>query len=141
MAQKKKKSRDLTLLGRSEQSFPSAPGRGILEVFPNPNPERDYWIHFNSSEFTSLCPVTGQPDFATVDLRYVPGKHCVESKSLKFYLASYRSTPSFGEGVTNRILEDLVEVVKPRKLELILKFARRGGLELTVSCSHEASPK
>ncbi|MEE9519335.1 MAG: preQ(1) synthase, partial [bacterium] len=87
-----------------------------IETFPNPAPERDYEIAFDCPEFTCLCPLTGQPDFATIHISYVPGESCVELKSLKLYLWSYRDEGTFHEAVTNRILDDLVEAVGPRRM-------------------------
>lgn len=133
---KSTKRAPLKLLGHSAARFPSSPDRAILEVFPNRNTVRPYWITFETSEFTSLCPVTGQPDFATVTIRYIPAEVCVETKSLKFYLASYRNTPSFGEDVTNRILEDLVAVLEPHRLHVNAAFFARGGIALTIDAEY-----
>src|SRR4051795_4029290 len=91
----------------------------ILEAFPNPRPERDYQIEFVFPEFTSVCPVTGQPDFATITVRYVPDRQCVEMKSLKLYFFAYRNKGIFYEAVTNTILDDLVAVLKPRQMTVI----------------------
>jgi len=126
------KSRKVSLLGRSEARLPSKPDRKVLETFPNRNKSRDFWITLDCPEFTSLCPVTGQPDFASIEIRYIADELCVETKSLKFYLASFRATPSFGEDVVNRILDDLVAVLKPRALEIEAQFAPRGGISLRV---------
>lgn len=131
-----RKPRKLTLLGSSGARFPSTPDAGILETFPNRNKQRDYWITFDCPEFTSLCPVTGQPDFATLQIRYIADELCVETKSLKFYLASFRSTPSFGEDVANRILGDLVAVLSPRRLRVEARFSPRGGIGLSVHAEH-----
>ena len=103
-----------------------------LEVFPNPNPKRDYEIRFECPEFTCLCPRTGQPDFATIRIVYVPDKRCVELKSLKLYLWSYRNEGAFHEAVTNKILDDLVKAVKPRLMEIEGDFYVRGGIHTTV---------
>jgi len=100
----------------------------LLETFPNPNPERDYTIIHRLPEFTSLCPKTGQPDFATIILEYIPEKICVELKSYKFYLQSFRNDGIFFEAVTNRILDDLVKVCKPRYMKITAKFNTRGGI-------------
>lgn len=100
----------------------------ILVTFTNPNPERDYTIIHTAPEFTSLCPVTGQPDFATIILEYIPEKICVELKSYKFYLQSFRNDGIYFEAVTNRILNDLVKVCKPRYMKIIAKFNTRGGI-------------
>ncbi len=104
----------------------------ILEVFPNPKPSRDYEIHFECPEFTCLCPKTGQPDFATIDIFYIPDKLCVELKSLKLYLWSYRDKGTFHEAVINKILDDLSNACKPRSLKVIGDFYVRGGIHTTV---------
>jgi 7-cyano-7-deazaguanine reductase len=127
------------LLGRSEARFPRKPDGKILETFPNRNRGRDYWITLDCAEFTSLCPVTGQPDFAHVEIRYVPRDLCVETKSLKFYLASFRSTPSFGEDVANRILDDLAAALRPRLLHVEVRFSPRGGISLCVEATHDGT--
>ncbi len=126
----------LQLLGRSNAVVPKSPSSDILETFPNRTPERPYRITFDCPEFTSLCPVTGQADFARVTITYTPQARCVESKSLKFYLASYRSTRAFGEDVANRILEDLVQALDPRELTVHIEFSPRGGLRLLVEATH-----
>jgi 7-cyano-7-deazaguanine reductase len=107
-----------------------------LETFPNPEPGRDYEIRFECPEFTCLCPKTGQPDFATVRIRYTPDKLCVELKSLKLYLWSFRDEGHFHEDVTNRILDDLVRAVKPRFMRLSGEFGVRGGIYTTVVAEH-----
>lgn len=128
----------LRLLGRSEERLPAAPDAAILETFPNPAPRRGYLIRFECADFTSLCPVTGQPDFAAMRIEYVPGARCVESKSLKFYLAAYRNERAFNEHVTNRILDDLVRACAPRRAMVTGEFAARGGIALTVVAEHVA---
>jgi 7-cyano-7-deazaguanine reductase len=110
--------------------------RSILETFPNPRPQRDYQVEFVFPEFTSVCPVTGQPDFATITVRYVPDKLCVEMKSLKLYYFSYRNKGIFYEAVTNTILDDLVAVLKPRRMTVIGQFAVRGGTAGTVTAEY-----
>lgn len=109
-----------------------------LETFPNPNPERDYTISFETNEFTCLCPKTGQPDFATIRLQYVPDELCVELKSWKLYLWSYRNEGGFHEAITNRILDDLVAVTQPRWAHIEGDFNIRGGIHTTVLASYEA---
>jgi len=136
MASKKKSSGSLRLLGRSEAKYPARPSAAILETFPNRFPQRSYWIHFDCSEFTSMCPVTGQPDFAVIHVRYIPDLLCIETKSLKFYLASYRHTKSFNEEIVNRILEDLLAACSPRRMEVHGEFSARGGISVTVDASH-----
>ena len=107
-----------------------------LETFPNPAPERDYEIAFDCPEFTCLCPKTGQPDFATIRIRYVPDALCVELKSLKLYLWSYRDEGAFHEAVTNKILGDLVAAVAPRKMTVEGDFWVRGGIKTVVTVTH-----
>ena len=107
-----------------------------LETFPNPHPERDYEIAFEAPEFTCLCPMTGQPDFATLTLDYVADRLCVELKSLKQYVWSYRDEGAFHEAVTNRILDDLVKATRPRYMRLEAKFNVRGGIYTTVIAEH-----
>jgi 7-cyano-7-deazaguanine reductase len=108
-----------------------------LETFPNPNPERDYEIAFECPEFTCLCPKTGQPDFATLRIRYVPDRRCVELKSLKLYLWSFRDEGHFHEAVTNRILDDLVRATRPRRLTVVGDFFVRGGIHTVVTAAYE----
>ena len=110
--------------------------RGILEAFDNPRPGREYEIQFVFPEFTSLCPVTGQPDFATITVRYVPDKRCVEMKSLKLYFFAYRNRGIFYEAVVNTILDDLVAVLSPRQMTVVGEFAVRGGTAGTVTASY-----
>jgi 7-cyano-7-deazaguanine reductase len=111
--------------------MPSAPSKR-LATFTNPQPRRDYRIHMEIPEFTCLCPVTGQPDFATLTLDYVPDRACIELKSLKLYIWSYRNEGAFHEAVTNRILDDLAAAIKPRYMRLIARFFVRGGIFTTV---------
>ena len=117
--------------------MPSHPSKE-LETFDNPQPERDYTIRIRVPEFTCLCPKTGQPDFATLDLEYVPDRLCVELKSLKLYVWSFRDEGAFHEAVTNRILDDLVKTIAPRFMRLTAKFNVRGGIYTTVVAEHRA---
>ena len=133
-----RKNGDLTLLGRSEARIPSSPEEAHLETFPNPA-RREYHIHFETDDFTSLCPVTGQADFARIEIDYVPGRVCVESKSLKFYLASYRNVRAFNEAVTNRILDDFVRACRPIHAVVTAQFSARGGIALSVRAEHSAA--
>lgn len=110
------------------------PGR--LETFPNPAPGRDYEIAHVAPEFTSVCPVTGQPDFGTITVRYVPDRLCVELKSLKLYLGAFRDRGIFYEAVVNRILDDLVAALSPRRMEVVGEFRVRGGIASTVRAAH-----
>jgi 7-cyano-7-deazaguanine reductase len=122
----------LTLLKKGEMNYPTKPDVSIFETFKNGNPQRDYWITFETDEFTSLCPITGQPDFARITIEYIPDQLCVESKSLKLYLFSFRNEGSFYEDVTNRIYSDLFELLKPRHLIVVGDFTARGGIRSSV---------
>ena len=108
----------------------------LLQTFPNPEPKRDYEVRFDCPEFTCVCPMTGQPDFATIKIRYVPDQACVELKSLKLYLWSYRQHGAFHEKVTNTICDDLVALLQPRFLEVEGDFMVRGGIHTVVVCRH-----
>ncbi|HEX9641484.1 MAG TPA: preQ(1) synthase [Candidatus Krumholzibacteria bacterium] len=119
--------------------MPSQPNRQ-LETFANPRPGRDYEIHFEIPEFTCLCPKTGQPDFATLRLSYIPDELCVELKSLKQYIWSFRGEGHYHEDVTNRILDDLVELLDPRWMTLEADFYIRGGIHTVVEASHDKDP-
>ncbi len=134
-----KQPKRLKLLGHSETRVPATPSVAILETFENPA-KRLYWIRFESADFTSLCPITGQADFAQITIDYQPAKRCLETKSLKFYLASYRNERAFNEEVTNHILDDLVRASRPRKMIVRAEFASRGGISLTVSATHPDEP-
>jgi len=111
----------------------------MLETFDNPRPERDYEIEIRCPEFTSVCPKTGQPDFGTLTIRYVPEAACLELKSLKLYLFEYRNRGIFYEAAVNAILDDLVAAVAPRSMELVGDFTARGGITTKVTATHEAS--
>lgn len=110
-----------------------------IEVFDNPNPERDYVIQIDLPEFTCLCPKTGQPDFATLHLKYIADKSCIELKSLKMYVWSFRHEGAFHEAVTNQILNDLVQAIHPRFMRLKAIFNVRGGIYTTVVAEHQQS--
>ena len=120
--------------------MPTRPAK-TLETFPNPNPGRDYEISFECPEFTCLCPRTGQPDFATIRIRYVPDRLCVELKSLKLYLWSFRNEGHFHEAVTNRVLGDLVKTTKPRRMTVEGDFYVRGGIHTIVTASYEKAKR
>ena len=115
--------------------MPTTPSKQ-LEIFPNTHPDRDYEIEFDCPEFTCLCPLTGQPDFARFSITYIPDQNCVELKSLKLYLWSFRDEGAFHEDVTNRILEDLVAAVQPRLMEVVGKWFVRGGITTKVAASY-----
>jgi len=134
--QKKRKTyAGLTLLKRSAQAYPDSPDKARLEAFENAYPRRRYRIHFDCPEFTSLCPVTGQPDFGRITLDYIPNKLCVESKSLKLYLFSFRNHPTFHEEAVNRILDDVVKAIRPRQATVKGVFNPRGGIAITVEAT------
>jgi 7-cyano-7-deazaguanine reductase len=116
----------------------TAPSK-TLETFPNPEPDRDYTIRMRLPEFTCLCPKTGQPDFATLLLEYVADKTCVELKSLKLYIWSFRNEGAFHEAVTNRMLDDLVAATQPRFMRLTAEFGVRGGIYTSVIAEHRAA--
>jgi 7-cyano-7-deazaguanine reductase len=115
--------------------MPTQPSK-ILEVFPNASPERDYTIRMRVPEFTCLCPKTGQPDFATIHIEYVPNQQCIELKSLKLYMWSYRTQGAFHEAVTNRILDDLTSACLPRFMRVTAEFNVRGGIYTSVIAEH-----
>jgi 7-cyano-7-deazaguanine reductase len=115
--------------------MPSKPNK-TFAIFPNPSPGRDYLIHMQIPEFTCLCPMTGQPDFATITLDYIADRRCVELKSLKLYIWSFRNETAFHEAVTNRVLDDLVRSLAPRLMRVTAKFFVRGGIFTTVVAEH-----
>jgi len=121
----------------TEEIFMSTSPSKELECFDNPASERDFTIRIKIPEFTCLCPKTGQPDFATLRIAYIPYKLCVELKSLKLYLWSYRNKGAFHEAITNRILEDLVKAIQPRWMEIEGDFYIRGGIHTVVKVSHQ----
>lgn len=129
--------KNLTLLSKNESNYFSSPDDAKLECFDNQYSERDYWITFDCPEFTSLCPVTGQPDFGHIIIRYIPDKKCVESKSLKMYLFAFRNHNTFHEEVVNRVLSDLVAICDPREAQVIGDFRPRGGISLKIEASHK----
>ena len=118
-------------------SLPDA--AAMLETFENPAPERDYEIVHTAHEFTSLCPVTGHPDFATLTFRYVPDAICVELKSMKLWLQAFRNEGIFYEAVTNKLLDDLVAVLQPRSMTVVGEFSVRGGMSSVVTATYERS--
>lgn len=122
---------EVSLLGRSETRLPASPDEARIEVFANRTPGRRYRVTLDCREFTSLCPVTGQPDMARIRICYEPAETCVETKSVKFYLASFRNTEAFNEDVVNRILDDLVAACAPRAMVVRGDFGSRGGIRLT----------
>ncbi len=123
-------TRNLTLLGSKNTVYSDQYTPAILEVFDNRHPENDYFVKFNCPEFTSLCPITGQPDFATIYISYIPDRRMVESKSLKLYLFSFRNHGAFHEDCVNIIMKDLIKLMAPRYIEVWGKFLPRGGLSI-----------
>jgi 7-cyano-7-deazaguanine reductase len=131
-------TRNLTLLGGGPLQQLSSPEEAVLETFESPS-MRDYEVTFSTQEFTSHCPVTGQPDFAEIIIRYTPDRRCIESKSLKQYLGAYRNQAVFAEGITNRILDDLVRAISPRRAMVVGDFFPRGGIGIRVEATYEGS--
>lgn len=128
----------LSKLGSTTTRY-DVPEASILEAFPNRFPERDYVITFEHPEFTSLCPMTGQPDFGTIRVRYVPGERCVESKSFKLYMGAFRNHGSFMESLTNKIADDLIANLAPRRMTVEGIFNVRGGTHISVRVEHLAA--
>ena len=126
---------ELNLLGKHSEFF-SSPDDAKLEAFPNRTPERPYTVVLDTHEFSSLCPVTGQPDSCHLTISYVPAEKVVETKSLKYYLVSFRNYPAFNEQVVNRILDDLVAAAQPRWMKVEGRFGARGGIQLTCIAEH-----
>ncbi len=127
---------DLTLLGSQNNSYPDDYAPEVLETFINKHQENDYFVKFNCPEFTSLCPITGQPDFATIYISYVPDVRMVESKSLKLYLYSFRNHGDFHEDCINIIMKDLIKIMDPRYIEVWGKFTPRGGISIDPYCNY-----
>lgn len=125
----------LSMLKASATIYPESPELAKLEIFDNIYSDRDFVITFDCQEFTSLCPVTGQPDFGVINIRYIPNKSCVESKSLKLYLYSYRNYNTFHEEAVNMILDKLISECKPRKAEVTGIFRPRGGIAIHVTAT------
>ena len=126
----------LTLLGQAQTDYPREYAPQVLERFANRYPQQDYLVELDCPEFTCLCPMTGQPDFATLTLDYIPEARCVELKSLKLYIWSFRNEGCYHEAVTNRILDDLVQALEPRFMRLTAKFFVRGGIFTNVVAEH-----
>ena len=127
---------DVTLLGNQGVRYPQTYDPGVLETFINKHPGNDYFVKFNCPEFTSLCPITGQPDFATIYISYVPGERMVESKSLKLYLFSFRNHGDFHEDCVNIIMKDLIALMDPKFIEVWGKFLPRGGISIDPYCNY-----
>lgn len=120
----------LSLLGNQQTKYPQSYTPEVLEAFDNKHPDNDYFVKFNCPEFTSLCPMTGQPDFAAIYIAYIPDKKLVESKSLKLYLFSYRNFGEFHEDCVNRIMKDLITLLAPKYIEVLGRFLPRGGISI-----------
>lgn len=136
MKKEKTENGDLTLLGNQKVPYSFNYNPGIMEVFDNKHPENDYWVKFNCPEFTSLCPITGQPDFATIYISYIPDQKMVESKSLKLYLFSFRNHGGFHEDCMNIIMNDLIKLMSPKYIEIWGKFTPRGGISIDPWCNY-----
>ena len=127
---------NISLLGNMKTKYPTDYAPEVLETFPNKHPDNDYFVKFNCPEFTSLCPITGQPDFAAIYISYIPGKLMVESKSLKLYLFSFRNHGDFHEDCVNIIMKDLIKLMNPKYIEVWGKFLPRGGLSIDPYCNY-----
>lgn len=123
-------TKDITLLGQKNVKYDFNYRPDVLETFDNKHPDHDYWVKFNCPEFTTLCPITGQPDFGTIYISYVPDIKMVESKSLKLYLFSFRNNGDFHEDVVNIIMKDLIKLMNPKYIEVWGKFLPRGGISI-----------
>lgn len=136
METRREEESDITLLGSGKTAYAKDYTPEILETFENKHPENDYFVKFNCPEFTSLCPITGQPDFATITIAYVPGERMVESKSLKLYLFSFRNHGDFHEDCVNIIMKDLIRLMAPKYIEVWGKFTPRGGISIDPYCNY-----
>lgn len=136
MSRQQEEMGDITLLGSQGVKYPMDYAPEVLETFINKHPDHDYFVKFNCPEFTSLCPITGQPDFATITISYVPNIKMVESKSLKLYLFSFRNHGDFHEDCVNIIMEDLIRLMEPKYIEVWGKFTPRGGISIDPYCNY-----
>ena len=132
----KDETQGLSLLGNQRTVYKSDYAPEVLETFVNKHPDNDYFVQFNCPEFTSLCPITGQPDFATIYISYVPGERMVESKSLKLYLFSFRNHGDFHEDCVNVIMKDLIRLMDPKYIEVLGEFTPRGGISIYPYCNY-----
>ncbi len=126
------KKKELSILKQGKTIYPDTPDDAVLEIFNNPSSSNNYYVEFETDEFTSLCPITKQPDFANIIISYAPNKKCIESKSLKLYLYSFRNYSGFAEKIINRILDDIVDACKPLEAEITGYFSPRGGITIKV---------
>lgn len=136
----KRKEDELTILGAPIKGFPKSPDEAKLETFSNSYPKRNYWVTLECPEYTSLCPKTGQPDFGKITIKYIPDKKCIETKSLKFFIFSFRNVGIFVEDAVNKILEKIVDVAKPKKAMVRGEFNIRGGIAITVEADYQMKP-
>ena len=132
----KEETENITLLGNQKTKYPDDYAPDVLETFINKHQDNDYFVKFNCPEFTSLCPITGQPDFATITISYVPDIRMVESKSLKLYLFSFRNHGDFNEDCVNIIMKDLIKLMEPKYIEVWGKFTPRGGISIDPYCNY-----
>lgn len=135
----KRHCKELTLLGNTRTRYPDSPEKARLEAFRNAYPNRNYTVRFECPEFTSRCPITDQPDFGQITIEYVPDRLCLESKALKLYLFAFRNRNTFHEEAVNRILDDVVEAIKPRRARVLGVFNPRGGISITVEACWPAA--
>ena len=136
MSRKQEDLQGITFLGNQHTAYPTDYNPDLLETFINKHPDRDYFVKFNCPEFTSLCPMTGQPDYATIYISYVPDERMVESKALKLYLFSFRNHGDFHEDCVNIIMDDLIEAMDPKYIEVWGKFLPRGGISIDPYCNY-----
>lgn len=133
---KEDQMKDLTLLGQKDVSYATDYAPELLEAFDNQYVERDYLVKFSCPEFTTMCPMTNQPDFATVYISYIPDEKMIESKALKLYLFSYRNYGGFHEDSMNQIMDDIIKLIEPRYIEVLGEFNARGGIEIDPFCNY-----
>jgi 7-cyano-7-deazaguanine reductase len=129
---KRRRIKELTLLGHTTTRYPDSPDKAKLEAFPNAYRGRKYWVRFDCPEFTSRCPITDQPDFGRLSIEYIPDKLCLESKALKLYLFAFRNRNTFHEEAVNRIMDDIVEAIRPHEIVVTGHFNPRGGISISV---------
>lgn len=138
---KKTNKKGLSILKKVKTAYPNRPDEAVLEIFDNPSPSNDYRIEFETEEFTSLCPITGQPDFGKINITYIPDRKCIESKSLKLYLFSYRNFQGFAEKIINCILDDVLRACHPKKASVTGIFMPRGGISIKVEANYSRDKK
>ncbi len=136
-----KRKNELSILKNKNTVYPDSPEKAVLEKFENQVKNRDYVIRFNAPEFTSLCPITGQPDFGNIVIDYIPDKYCVESKSLKLFIFSFRNHGAFHETVSNYIIDRIYECIKPKWIRISALFYKRGGISIDIFAEHGQLPE